>query len=398
MAIKKIKLAVVVSHPIPYQVPFFRILAERADVDLMVYFMSDIGISEKHIDPEFGRIIKFDLPLLSGYPFIFIKNYSPRPKNSFFGLINPAIIAKLFKGKPDYLFVHGWNSFSNCIAMFAAVLVGTKILMHGDTYFSGEAYKPKWKKLLKRAILWPLFKLSHKILYMGIESKKFFEHYGAYSNQLIFMPFSADNKYLIDARKSIDRDFERSKMGLRDSIVILFSGKLVPRKRPMDVLLAYEKLSQSVSVPAGIKSRLAIVFMGDGELRGELEKYTATRNIQHVHFIGFKNLTKLPAYYAIADIFVISSFNECWGLVVNEAMCFGLPIISSNLVGATPDLVHEGENGYIYPCGDVEKLKECLEKMIISKKLRERFGQKSFEIISKYTSDEDARSIMSALK
>ncbi len=396
MAIKKIKLAVVVSHPIPYQVPFFRILAERADVDLSVYFMSDIGISDKHMDPEFGKIIKFDLPLLSGYPFAFVKNYSPRPKNSFLGLINPEIIIKLFKSKPDYLFVHGWNSFSNCIAMFAAVLVGTKILMHGDTYFSGEAYKPRWKKLLKRVILWPLFKLSHKILYMGVESKKFFEYYGARSSQLIFMPFSADNKHFIGARKSIDRDFERSKMGLRDSIVILFSGKLIPRKRPMDVLRAYEKLSQSVS--ADIRSRLAIVFMGDGELRGELEAYTAAHNIQRVHFVGFQNLTKLPVYYAIADIFVISSFNECWGLVVNEAMCFGLPIISSNLVGAVPDLVREGENGYIYPCGDVEKLKECLEKIIISKKLRERFGRKSFEIISKYTSDEDVRSVISALK
>ena len=138
--------------------------------------------------------------------------------------------------------------------------------------------------------------------------------------------------------------------------------------------------------------------MGDGELRGELEAYTAAHNIQRVHFVGFQNLTKLPVYYAIADIFVISSFNECWGLVVNEAMCFGLPIISSNLVGAVPDLVREGENGYIYPCGDVEKLKECLEKIIISKKLRERFGRKSFEIISKYTSDEDVRSVISALK
>ena len=134
-------------------------------------------------------------------------------------------------------------------------------------------------------------------------------------------------------------------------------------------------------------------------MRLELEKYIKENNLRNVHFVGFKNQTELPQYYAMADIFVLpSGIGETWGLVVNEAMCFGLPVIISDMVGCGKDLVKHGENGYIFPLGDVEKLAEYLADLIKNSKKRKLFGKKSFEIIQDYSHKKDIEGILKALE
>jgi glycosyltransferase involved in cell wall biosynthesis len=93
-----------------------------------------------------------------------------------------------------------------------------------------------------------------------------------------------------------------------------------------------------------------------------------------------------------------SSIGETWGLVVNEAMCFNLPIIVSNMVGCAKDLVKHGENGFIYPVGDIEKLKEYMEKLLKEKDLREKMGRNSLKIVSKYTYKKDVEGILEAIE
>jgi glycosyltransferase involved in cell wall biosynthesis len=117
-----------------------------------------------------------------------------------------------------------------------------------------------------------------------------------------------------------------------------------------------------------------------------------------VHFVGFKNQTELPQYYGLADIFVLpSGIGETWGLVVNEAMCFGLPIIVSDLVGCGSDLVKPAENGYTFPVGDVKELVNRLEGLIANRESRIAFGEKSFEIIQNYNYEKDVDGILTAM-
>ena len=127
---------------------------------------------------------------------------------------------------------------------------------------------------------------------------------------------------------------------------------MIPRKRPFDLLRAYEKIQERMNA--------ALVFVGDGIERSFLESYTKNNNLKNVYFTGFKNQTELPYYFAIADVFVLPSGDEPWGLIINEAMNSGLPIITTEAVGAVPDLVKDGINGFIYPVGDIEKLVNCL--------------------------------------
>ncbi len=532
------KLAVLTSHPIQYQAPLFQRLAKDPKIDLMVYFCWDFGVDKESFDPEFGKKLKWDIPLLDGYNYKFLKNYSLKPDNKFFGLVNFGIVKELKTNKYDLLFVHGWNSLTNILAVFTAFSFGIPVAMHGDNCFACESVKPQWKRKLKKIILTNFFRKIRFFLYMGVEDKKFYQYHNVSENKLIFMPYATDNDGFFKLAKTIDREKIRRKESVDKNVVILFAGKFVPRKRPMDLLRAYEILTRNIRISpnitnkvriiekelsyklngiffeihnelgrfarerqyadaleiklkkngikyrrefaadvAGRKSNIAdfiisdkiliefkrkpvnngddykqvmryleafnlelgllvnfgleylkprrvlnpkfkndsvdslnsdtfvnsgyninLVFVGDGALRSELEDHIRKHNIRNVHFAGFKNLTEMPEYYAMADIFVIPSFNECWGIVVNEAMCFGLPVIASDTVGSIPDLVINGENGFIYKTGDIDELAEKLNVLAKNKTKRHNFGKKSLEIVKNYSYENDIRGILRAFE
>lgn len=387
----KIKLAVFMSHPIQYQVPLLRKIAAREEIDLTAYFFWDFGVKETK-DPEFKQNVKWDIPILEGYKYKFIKNYSKNPSSNFFGQLNFGVIPELFKNKYDAVLLYGWNSFPNWLAFIFAPLVGTKIILTGESPLSQELKKSKLILAVKSVVLKIVFWLSSAIMYIGKENKKFYEFYNVPENKLFFMPYAVENERFIEEKNKLfgKRDEFRKKLNiLTDTTVILFTGKLFQKKRPMDLLRAYSEIKDE---------KKTLVFVGDGEQRNDLEKFVEEDKLENVHFVGFKNQTELAEFYILSDVFILpSGAGETWGLVVNEAMCFGLPVIVSDVVGCGADLIRQGENGYIFPCGDVGSLKNSLEAIIRDKKSRENFGKKSLEIISGYSQDVDVRSIVEVL-
>ena len=217
---------------------------------------------------------------------------------------------------------------------------------------------------IKKIILGWLFRHISAFLYIGEENKKFYEFYGVPEGKLFFAPYAVDNNRFMAAAKELrirNQELRKRLSIKREAVVILFVGKLIEKKRPFDLLKAYELLSKTQN----LKTKIYLVFVGDGALRPELEKYVQEHNLKNVIFAGFKNQTELPEYYALSDFFVLpSGVGETWGLAVNEAMCFGLPIIVSDIVGCGPDLIKNGENGYIFPFGNVEKLSFYLKDLI----------------------------------
>ena len=422
------KLAILTSHPIQYQAPLFQKLAALRNFDLTVYFCWRAGSQKKYYDKQFGKEIIWDLPLLDGYNYKFLNNFSPKPSSDFFGQINPGIIAEFIKNRPDVLLIYGWNSLTNWLVFFTGFIKRIPILLHGENPLNQELLKPRWKIKIKKIILSWLFNHISAFLYIGGENKKFYQYYGVPEEKLFFCPYAVDNSRFIaePANSKFQITNYKKELGIgKNDIVILFGGKLIEKKRPMDLLKAFSMLGTS-DVPnidennfrtSDVqKLRPALIFVGDGALRPELEKYTKEHNLRNVYFAGFQNQTELPKYYALADIFVLpSGAGETWGLMVNEAMCFSLPIIVSNIVGCGPDLVKHGENGYIFPVGDIEALAKYLKDLIYgysdsfinSDKFvdsdyglekRKKFGKKSFEIIQKYNHHSDIESILSAIQ
>ncbi|MBI5305974.1 glycosyltransferase family 4 protein [Candidatus Wolfebacteria bacterium] len=403
---EKIKLAIITSHVIQYQTPLFKKLAKHQEIDLSVYFCWKFG-SEKTYDFQFGKIIEWDIPLLAGYKYKFLKNFSLNPSSDFWGQINFGIIIELIKNRPDAVLVYGWNSFVNWLVFITAFLSGSSVLLHGENPLNQELLKSKWKLAIKKIIFGKLlFPRVNAFLYIGEENKKFYQYYGVPEEKLFFTPYAVDNTRFINEAKNLKSHPPhpptggggsnlKNSIGIdSNSIVILFVGKLIEKKRSMDLLKAYHKC-----ITHNSKFIIHLLFVGDGALRSELEKYIKENNLKNIHFAGFKNQTELPQYYAMADIFVLpSGEGETWGLVVNEAMCFGLPVIVSDVVGCGKDLVKNEENGYIFPLGNIQKLSEYLTDLIKNSKKRESFGKKSFEIIQNYSHEKDIEGILKILK
>lgn len=393
---QKKALAIFMSHPIQYQVPLLVKLAKNQDFKTHTYFFWDFGVKETY-DADFKRVIKWDIPILEGYQYSFLKNYSLRPSSSFFGEVNFGVIAEIIRHRHDAILVFGWGLFSNWLAFFAALISGTRIILHAESPMNQEAYKKGLKRVVRNMVLRQLFKCVSAFLYIGKENKRFYEHFGVPQNKLFFAPYAVDNERYFKEKSSLpeDRNTLRKLAGIEETgPIILFVGKLAEKKRPMDLLKAYEILLRSWP----LEVRPMLIYVGDGPLREELESYKADHGLSSVYFAGFKNQLELSAYYAIADVFVLpSGLGETWGLVVNEAMCFGSPVIVSDMVGCGADLVRQEENGFMFSLGDSEKLARCIGAVLEDEETRKKFGKRSREIIEEYSQERDVAGIRQAL-
>lgn len=373
------KLAVLTSHPIQYQVPLFRKLA--AKIDLTVYFCSRLGVDGK-VDPGFGVPVRWDRPLLEGYSHRFLTNYSPLASPlSFFSFINPGILSELKKNRYDAVFIHGYGYAT---AVLAILFSEIPVIFHGETVVKND------QNGMKRAAVRRLLSKTKAFLYIGEKSRQFYQSFGIPDNKLFFSPYSVDNDFFLEeAKKWKPRQMElKREARIPEHLpVILYVSKLTNRKRPFDLLKAFQPIHKEA----------ALVFVGDGEEATALKAYVRKESIQNVYFQGFKNQTELPRYYAMADIFVLPSAFETWGLVVNEAMCFELPIITTDQVTSGVDLVASGENGYLYPVGETEKLTNALKKLVLSKDERAAMGKKSGMKISNWNYDRCIDGILKAL-
>jgi glycosyltransferase involved in cell wall biosynthesis len=373
-------LIFLISHPIQYYTPLYRDIAEENFTDIEVVYCSDESIEGKK-DKEFGVNIKWDIPLLEGYRYTFLKNSSFKPSihYGFWGLMNWGIIPYLFKKPKSVIVIHGWGYFTNILAILFGKIAGHSVCIRGDTPFHQEVLKNKWITKCKHIYLKILFLLIDYFLYIGFQNKLFYSSLGAKDKQLFFTPFSVDNDRFQKAATSMTKEMARERLRLlQNKKIILFSAKYIPKKRPMDLLQAINLLQYE---------DFLLVMMGEGELRREMEVYIRDYKLEDkVLLTGFVNQSEVIYYYKSADVFVMcSGLGENWGLSVNEAMNFDLPVIISETSGCSYDLVENGKNGFVFKTGDIKELTHCLEKVLCSTEARISMGQRSREIINNYS-------------
>lgn len=375
------KVSYILSHPIQYFSPLFKELASIPGVNLCVYYCSNPGEFQM-ADKGFGKQIYWDLPLLDGYHSVFLRNVSPVPSidNRFWGLINPGIVSALVMDRSDIVIVHGWSCFTNYLAVIAARILGKKVWLRGENPLNQEILKPVFLRFLKKIVLqYGLFKLISRFLYIGRQNRDFYAYYCVESSNLVYAPYAVDNVFFsaqADRLRS-DRLALRKKYNLPvESVIFLFSGKYIIKKRPMDLLKAYARLHGQP---------VALVMVGEGELRIEMENYIDQEGLKNVFLGGFINQSEISNFYALADVFVLpSGSGETWGLVVNEAMLFHLPVIVSATAGCAVDLVRHGENGFVYEEGNIEQLTSFMQSFVVDIEFRERAGNQSRAIVEQF--------------
>jgi glycosyltransferase involved in cell wall biosynthesis len=373
------KLGVLVSHPIQYQVPVFRSLARASDVDFTVVYRTRRGV-DPYYDAGFAQELKWDIPLLGGYTAHFLS-----AKTHLTGF-EPAILRELVRLRPDVLIVHGYNSPTNVVAMLVAKALGTRVMVRGDTRIQ------RGHSSLKRCLKQLLFRTVDGFLTVGTLNRKYYEALGAEPHRLFHAPFCVDNALFTtsadESRKRRERWRERHNLP-QDAVVVLYASKLSKYKRPADLVRAFAQVSRR-SLNAWL------VIAGSGAEEDALKAAVRADEVERVRFVGFQNQSVLPDLYAASDCFVLPSDEEPWGLVINEVMAAGLPVIASDGVGAVPDLVQGKGTGLVYPCGDVDALAEALELLINDDAMRIDMGEKARRLIGAWDVDVCAANTLSA--
>jgi glycosyltransferase involved in cell wall biosynthesis len=370
------------SHPIQYFAPLYQQINNSSNISLTVLYCSDESIRGK-LDRGFGAAVKWDIPLLEGYKSIFLPNKSWKPSihKGFLGIINPAVISFLYKQPKSVLIVHGWGYLTNIIAIVFGKIFGHTVCLRAETPLNQELKKNKIVTFFKHLYLRFLFLFVDRFLYIGEQNRLFYRALNVNESKLIFVPYSVDNDRFRNLGIATSKAEARSLLKLpKDKKIILYSGKYISKKRPLDLLKAFHQLAN--------RRDTLLVMAGDGECRAEMEAYIE-ENLEKetVLLTGFVNQSQIPLYYRAADVFVMcSGVGETWGLSVNEAMNFGMPVIVSDTCGCAYDLVDNGANGAVFETGNVGQL-STLVKQYLEKSPEELIAieQAAFKKIDQYS-------------
>lgn len=371
MSASKPRLLIVTSHPIQYQVPWFRALHADDRLELQVLFLSLPDAQQQ--GAGFGHAFEWDVPLLDGYSWVQAPSAKGDIRDGWWGLSLAAAANDISTQAPDVVLVCGWQKRGMLQCLLAARQLGLPLLLRAES--NGLEPSGALRSLKNRWIA----RHADQLLPIGKANRTFYERLGLAARIGPEVAYFVDNGFFSSrsARQSTGSAEFRSHFGIPEAACcFLFAGKLEPKKRPQDLLAALEHVQRSSAYP------VHLLIVGSGPLDAQLRSQVEAAQLP-VTFAGFRNQTGMPAAYAAADCLVLpSEYGETWGLVVNEAMACGLPAIVSDHVGCGPDLVHHRETGFIFKCGDVSELARVMcAFMALSAEQRRAMGSRAQRLV-----------------
>lgn len=349
------RLAIISSHPIQYNAPIFRLLNERSNVILKVFYTWGVDSIGEKFDPGFGKSIKWDIPLLDGYEYEFLENIAAKPgSNHFYGINNPDIINRLNEFKPDSILVIGW-SFKSHLKVLLQFKGSCQILFRGDSTLLGP--QSTIKLISKKLFLYWVYRHVDKAIYVGNHNFNYFKTFGLKDDQLVLAPHAIENSRFEnnDNWYKVKAAEWRTELGIaQNDFVFVYAGKLEQVKNVSLLLRAF--------VEPSIYANSHLVLVGNGPLEPSLKEFS--KDYVRIHYLPFQNQSVMPAVYRIGDFYVLPSKSETWGLAINEAFASGVPVIASDACGGAVDLIDDGLNGFIFESNNQLSLELVLKKAI----------------------------------
>jgi glycosyltransferase involved in cell wall biosynthesis len=342
------KARVLLVHNImaPYRFPLFRALSAERDIQLTVWFMSQSARNRRwsqapDVDLGFNYAVLPSIEL----------NYARR--DLFTYILNYTFPWRYLVERYDVLVSAGWLDFAAQAGFALSKLTHRKFILWSES----TPYEPSWRRSFATPLVRTMVRHANACIAVGTRSHQYLQMLGAREPD-IFTAISTVDVAHFRRTSSLARSHRheyRTQRGIRRKRVILYCGQFIPRKGLRTLLDAFATVKRQFQ-------DVSLVLVGYGPQQAELEWIVNNRQVEDVHFIGHVEVEDMPKLYALADIFVLPSEEETWGLVVNEAMACGLPVVVTDRVGAAPDLVDEGCNGYVIGMGDSAALaSSCLE-------------------------------------
>jgi len=367
---ERVRIALVVSHPIQHFCPQYASFAKHPRINFKVFFGSALGL-KKYIDPDFQQEISWGNLQLENFDHIFLNGEESLPSNKHLDALSLEKELKAFT--PNIVIVYGYFQKLQRRALKWArqnnIAVG---------YISDSEKRQRrnlFKEIFKRFFLWRYFKNIEYFLTVGDANEAFYRFYGVPDRKFVRMHFPIDVNHYEKCfeLKSVLRRQIRIKFGIPENeFVMIVVGKLVHWKNQDHLIDALKLLEQR-----NIKVHLFII--GSGETTSILKQKASFLKKNKVYFPGFVNIDELPAYYAACDCYIHPASVEPHSLSISEAVYMGCPVILSDRCGShgESDDVRHNENGYVYKFGDIRHLASLVANLYLNSTLLAQFSRKS---------------------
>lgn len=327
----------------PYMIPLYNYIDQKGDFNFNV-----VTLAEKEQNRKWqlakGKI-KFDYKVLPGW-HLFLR--TKRREISIH--LNIGVFKTLLKYKPNVVITSGYDSLAYWMAFLYCKFFKKKYILWNETTLLSAGGIKGLRGLLKKIII----RGADRYIVSGTKAKEYLEYFGANPNSIYISLDTVDVNYFQEKVTNFKYrpDVLEDKKKLSNT-VILYVGQLIKRKGVIQVLEALKILNDS---------EISFLIVGSGPEEVNLKKFCNDNNIKNVFFEGFHQQEELPKFYALADIFILPSFEEVWGLVINEALASGLCVLCSKYAGAAYDLIND-ENGVIFDPYNIEEIVESIKKV-----------------------------------
>ncbi len=373
------KIKVAILHPIlaPYRIPLFEGLASDPHLDIKVFldlhsnpnrpfWGSTEGLSFKS---EIVKAVKVYLPWR-------VKRKELEYSEGNYSLLPLRLPFYLNKFCPDII-ISTELGIRTWIALGYAKLMRKKILIWSDEYLIGLSKYANFRPLIRKVLV----KMVNGFCSCGIENKKYLQFLGASSERIFNTSIAIENSFFSENATRESRKKVREDLQLNGTVFFNI-GQIIGRKGIDRLLKVWATL------PDEVLKNSTLLIVGGGEDKEKVMKLSKSLKLSNVVFVPPKPWAELPSYYAAGDIFIFPTLEDAWGLVVNEAMACGKPILCSKYAGCCPELIKEGENGYSFDPLNKETARAAIINMCEKEKHEiERMGQGSKEIVSEFTNE-----------
>jgi glycosyltransferase involved in cell wall biosynthesis len=372
------KLLIITEIIAPYRIPVFNALASRSEIDLHVIFLSE-NDPNLRLWRVYKDEIKFSYQVLPSWRQRFGRHNV---------LVNRGLVSALNRVSPNVVLCGGYNYLASWEAAGWAKVHHVPLLLWSESTALDTRRGHRLVEFMKTRFL----SLCKGFVVPGQSSFHYLKELGISEQQI----FTAPNAVDINLFSSLAEAARHDAIQIRTRYSLptryfLYVGRLVEAKGIFDLVEAYAQLSEE------IRSEVGLVFVGDGADRARLVERASTI-MGTILFPGFAHREGLAEFYALADALIFPTHSDPWGLVVNEAMSCGLPVIATNVAGCTEDLVRDGCNGFVIPPRDSTRLAEAMARLAADPALRKEMGARSKEKIPEYSPAAWAQGLIDATK